>query len=80
MKRESRRQARAAREEAEADKIKAKAVIKEALKAAQAEGFPTDVESKEAYFMEEVSQGEILSQAGSSLIFKAQGELHWNCD
>lgn len=64
LKRESRRQARAVREEAEADKIKSKESIKEAVLAAQAEGFPQDLESKEAYFMEEVSKGEILSQAG----------------
>lgn len=65
LKRESKRQARAAREEAEADKTRQKAAIKEAVKAAQAEGFPQDIESKEAYFMEEVAQGEMLSQAGT---------------
>lgn len=54
------------REEAEADKVKSKESIKEAVRAAQAEGFPQDVESKEAYFMEEVSKGEMLSQAGLS--------------
>jgi len=65
LKRESRRQARAAKEEAEADKIKEKAAIKEAVKAAQEEGFPQNVEEKEAYFMEEVAQGEMLSQSGT---------------
>jgi len=71
LKRESRRQARAAREEAEADKVKQKSEIKEAVRAAQAEGFPVDVESKEAYFMEEVSQGEVLSQGGTDNIAAA---------
>jgi len=31
---------------------------------AQAAGFPTDVEDKEAYFMNEVAQGEALCQEG----------------
>lgn len=65
LKRESRRQARAAREKAEADKIRSREMIKEAVRAAQAEGFPRDVESKEAYFMEEVSRGEMMSQGGT---------------
>lgn len=64
LKRESKRQARAAREEAEANQLKLKDTVKEAVRIAVAEGFPLDVESKEAYFMEEVSKGEMLSQAG----------------
>ena len=36
-----------------------------AVQEAQAEGFPTDVEEKEAYFMQEVSRGEVLSGEGT---------------
>ena len=32
---------------------------------AREEGFPTDVEDKEAYFMNEVGQGELLCQDGT---------------
>lgn len=38
-----------------------------AVRDAQMEGFPTDVEEKEAYFMNEVAQGEGLCQEGSFL-------------
>ena len=64
MKRESRRQARAAREEAEAHTSKQKEAIKSAVKEARTDGFPTDVEEKEAYFMNEVARGEALCQDG----------------
>lgn len=36
-----------------------------AVRDAQMEGFPSDVEEKEAYFMNEVAQGEGLCQDGS---------------
>jgi import receptor subunit TOM20 len=64
LKRESRRQARAAKEEAEANTIKQRAAIKAAVEEAKEQGFPTDVEEKEAYFMSEVARGEQLSQEG----------------
>ena len=64
IRKESKRQARAAREEAEQEKLNARAAIKNAVQEAQAEGFPTDVEEKEAYFMQEVSRGEALSGEG----------------
>ena len=64
IRKESKRQARAAREEAEQEKLNARAAIKNAIRDAQAEGFPTDVEEKEAYFMQEVSRGEALSGEG----------------
>jgi import receptor subunit TOM20 len=64
LKRESRRQARAAKEEAEANTIRQREVIKVAVAEAKEEGFPTDVEEKEAYFMNEVARGEQLSQDG----------------
>ena len=65
IRKESKRQARAAREEAEQEKLSARAAIKQAVQEAQAEGFPTDVEEKEAYFMQEVSRGEALSGEGT---------------
>ena len=65
LRRESRRQARAAKEEAEAHTIRQRAAIKAAVEEAKKEGFPVDVEEKEAYFMNEVARGEQLSQEGS---------------
>jgi import receptor subunit TOM20 len=64
LKRESRRQARAAREEEEAQGAKQREAIKAAFKEAQEEGFPTDVEEREAFFMGEVAKGEGLCQEG----------------
>jgi hypothetical protein len=70
LKRESRRQARAAKEEAEAHTIRQRAALKAAVEEAKEEGFPTDVEEKEAYFMNEVARGEQLSQEGMSLFWR----------
>ncbi len=64
LKRESRRQARAAREEAEAQGAQQKEAIKSAVAEAKEEGFPADVEEKEAFFMNEVARGETLCQDG----------------
>ncbi len=69
LKRESRREARAAKEEAEAQGVQQKQAIEYAVREAREEGFPTDVEDKEAYFMNEVGQGEVLCQDGT---FRAQ--------
>ncbi|KAH8593492.1 mitochondrial import receptor subunit tom-20 [Bisporella sp. PMI_857] len=68
LKRESRRQARAAKEEAEAETIRQKASIKEKVVEAKEDGFPLDVEEREAYFMQEVARGETLSQEGTDNI------------
>ncbi|KAI9792240.1 MAG: hypothetical protein M1833_001239 [Piccolia ochrophora] len=68
LKRESRRQARAAKEEAEAHGARRKEQIKSAVAQAKDEGFPTDSDEKEAYFMNEVARGEVLSQDGSESI------------
>ena len=65
LKRESRREARAAKEEAEAQGVQQKQAIENAVSEAREEGFPTDVEDKEAYFMNEVGQGEVLCQDGT---------------
>lgn len=64
LRRESRREARAAKEEAEAHGIKQRQAIKAVVQAAREEGFPTDVEDKESYFMNQVGRGEALCQEG----------------
>jgi import receptor subunit TOM20 len=64
LKKESKRQARAAKEEAEAQTVQQRQSIRRAVEEAKEEGFPTDVEEKEAYFMSEVARGEGLSGDG----------------
>ena len=64
LKRESRKIAKAAKEEAEAQGQQQKQAIRDAVSEAQEEGFPTNVEDKEAYFMNEVGHGETLCQSG----------------
>lgn len=66
LKRESRKEARAAREEAEAQGIQQKEAIKAAVRGAREAGFPIDVEDKESYFLNEVGRGEALCQDGES--------------
>lgn len=68
LKRESRRQARAAREEAEAEGAQQQEAIKSAFKEATEEGFPSGIEEKEAFFMSEVAKGEQLCQDGTDQI------------
>ncbi len=68
LKRESQREARVAKEEAEAQGAQQKKAIKSAVREAQEEGFPTNVEDKEAFFMQEVGHGENLCQDGMSMI------------
>jgi len=65
LKREAKRQAKAAKEEADAHTTRQRQAIRIAVEEAKEEGFPTDVEEKEAYFMNEVARGEQLSQEGS---------------
>lgn len=67
MKRESKRLARAAKEEAEAHNSRQRDALKAAVMEAQEDGFPVDVEEKEAYFMSEVARGEQLAQEGTFL-------------
>lgn len=64
LKRESRKQARAAKEEAAAHGARQKETLKTAVAGAKEEGFPTDVEEKEAFFMNEVARGEQLCADG----------------
>ncbi|KAI9794351.1 MAG: hypothetical protein M1816_005420 [Peltula sp. TS41687] len=60
LRRESRKQARALKQEAEAHGVRHKAAVKAAVAKAKEQGFPTDVEEKEAFFMNEVARGETL--------------------
>ena len=72
LKRESKRQARAAKEEAEAGAKEQKQAIRDAVARANEEGFPKDPEEVEAYFMQEVAQGEALCQQGTGIWSNAQ--------
>ena len=64
LKRDSKKQARAAKEEAEAHGKEQKKAIQDAVARANEEGFPKDPEEVEAYFMQEVAQGEGMCQSG----------------
>jgi len=68
LKREARREARAARSQAEAAGEAQKHAIKQAVDEAIEEGFPTSVELKEEYFMQQVAAGESLSSDANSEI------------
>ncbi len=61
LRREERRQARAEKEEADAQTKQRRHEIQAAVDAAIEEGFPTGVNEKEQYFMEYVQQGEVLA-------------------
>ncbi|TVY81804.1 Mitochondrial import receptor subunit tom20 [Lachnellula suecica] len=65
LKKESKKQARVAKEEAAAQTVKQRSAIRTAVEEAKDEGFPTDVEEREAYFMSEVARGETLSGDGT---------------
>ncbi|OJK04687.1 hypothetical protein ASPACDRAFT_38246 [Aspergillus aculeatus ATCC 16872] len=60
LKRNNRRMARVEKEEAEAQGAMQRESIKAAVQQAKDEGFPTDLEEKEAYFMGQVARGESL--------------------
>ncbi|CAL3971370.1 unnamed protein product [Diplocarpon coronariae] len=65
LKKESKRQAKVAKEEAEAHVIRQREAIRAAVDEAKEDGFPTDVEEREAYFMQEVARGEVLAGEGT---------------
>ena len=67
LKRDSRKQARAAKEEAEAEGVKQRRAIRQAVDNANEEGFPKSPEEGEAYFMQEVGRGEGLCPDGIAL-------------
>lgn len=62
LKRESKRQTKIAKTEAEGAKKQERQEIREMVDEANEEGFPTDPDEKEAFFMQEVGQGEVLCQ------------------
>lgn len=65
LKRESKKQARAARELAEAQDAQQRKAIREAVDEANATtGLPSDPEEIEQYFMQEIAKGEALCQDG----------------
>lgn len=68
LKRESKKQAKAAKQEAEALGAQQRMAIRASVEEAKAEGFPTDIEEKEQYFMSEVARGEQIV---------AEGELYY---
>jgi mitochondrial import receptor subunit TOM20 len=76
LRREHRRQAKAAKEEAEAQGALQREAIKAAMAEAKEEGFPTDAEEKETFFMSEVSRGEQLCQEGKTSRMVQEGLRH----
>lgn len=68
LRRNTKRQARAAKEEAESQIVRQRQDIEAAVKMAKAEGFPTDVGEKESYFMQQVARGEGLGISGNENI------------
>lgn len=64
LKKNNRRMARAVKEEAEAQGAAQREAITKAVQQAKDEGFPTDLEEKEAYFMGQVARGESLCSEG----------------
>ncbi|KAI1007773.1 hypothetical protein K3495_g455 [Podosphaera aphanis] len=67
LKRDLKKLARVAKEEAEARSVQQRQAIRAAVEQAKEEGFPVDVEEKEAYFMNEVARGEALGAEGTGL-------------
>jgi import receptor subunit TOM20 len=79
LKKESKRTERAAKEEAEAQGAEQKKAIREAVERANEEGFPKDPEEVEAYFMQEVAQGEGMVQKGKAQLLNLLGRRGANC-
>ena len=75
LKRESRREAKAAREEAEARGSEQKKAIKAAVDNANDEGFPTSNDEREGYFMNMVGRGESLCKEGARCQFVAATDI-----
>ncbi|KAK2752887.1 hypothetical protein FQN54_008040 [Arachnomyces sp. PD_36] len=68
LKRDNRRVAKVLKEESEAQGAMQREAIKTAVNDAKEEGFPSDLEEKEAYFMGQVAKGEGLCSDGSDPI------------
>ncbi|KAI5853406.1 mitochondrial outer membrane translocase complex, subunit Tom20 domain-containing protein [Tricharina praecox] len=71
LKREKRQHAKAQRAQQNAANESQREQLRLAVRQAQAEGFPTDVEEKEAYFMSEVAKGETLCAEGPDSAIEA---------
>ncbi|CAK7218489.1 mitochondrial import receptor subunit tom20 [Sporothrix curviconia] len=71
LRRNERRQARAEKELAQQETVKQREVIKLAVELAKAEGFPSSVEEKEAFFLDQVSKGEALGNDPTKTIESA---------
>ena len=67
LKRESKKQAKVAKVEAESSKKQERQELRDLVDEANEEGFPTDADEKEAFFMQEVGQGEQLCQQSTSI-------------
>lgn len=61
LRRNERRQHRAEKDEAEQETVRQRQAVKQAVTDAKEEGFPSDVEAREAYFLQQVSEGETLA-------------------
>ena len=68
LKRESRRQAKIAKEAAEVQGLQQREQIKAAVQEALEEGFPTDIEEKESFFMQQIAQGEAMAGDGTFIV------------
>ena len=68
LKKESKRQAKLAKEEEEMQGKAQKEEIKRAVREAIEEGFPMDLEEREAYFMESIAKGESLVGDGKQIL------------
>ncbi|CAD6504807.1 BgTH12-00310 [Blumeria graminis f. sp. triticale] len=66
LKKDLKKQAKAAKELAEIQVAQQRKAIRVAVEEAKLEGFPTDVEEREGYFMQEIAKGEGLSSDGSA--------------
>ncbi|CAG8978576.1 hypothetical protein HYALB_00010541 [Hymenoscyphus albidus] len=66
LKKEVKKQARAAREQAELDQKREREFVKIRVAEAKEDGFPHDSDEKESYFMVEVEKGERLQADGSN--------------
>ncbi|KAF5554827.1 mitochondrial import receptor subunit TOM20 [Fusarium mexicanum] len=71
LRRNERKQARVAKEEAEASTQQQRQSIRIRVEEAKEEGFPTGVEEREAFFNEQVMAGEMLSQDPSKTLESA---------
>ncbi|KAK3901613.1 mitochondrial outer membrane translocase complex, subunit Tom20 domain-containing protein [Staphylotrichum tortipilum] len=71
LRRSQRQQVRAEKDQANASASAQRQAIKDAVDGAKEEGFPASAEEKEAYFLEQVQAGEVLSSDPSKVIDSA---------